>query len=55
MKRLQECLAYLKANLEYLWDRYGDGALLVLAIAIRMVDLALLLIAFKLLNMTWPR
>ncbi len=52
MKRVRGHLAYLKANLEHLWDRYGDGALLAFAIAIRLVDLAMLLVAFKLLSMT---
>lgn len=52
MKRMQDRLAYLKANLDYLWGRYSDGALVVLTIAIRILDLVLLLIAFKLLSMT---
>ncbi len=48
---MKDWLANLRANLEYLWDRYGDTVLFTLAVLIRLADLALLLAAVYVLSM----
>ncbi len=47
---MKNWFACLRANMEYLWDRFGDDILFALAVLIRLANLAALLAAVYVLN-----